>query len=154
MGVLPPVVRSPGWGTWHGAQDFQFCGRISVMWLASCLCTAHPVSMGLDFIVIVSLLPFCCGLFIFGCRVSFLVRFLFFFFFLVSGCSEDICEFCVCIRRLSSSLSTPPSWANQPGPSFLWPKFYPIWGAFSLYILQQVPAFPQHPMPNLLFLCI
>ena len=31
LGVSPPIARSPGWGTWHGAQNFHYGAKTSVV---------------------------------------------------------------------------------------------------------------------------
>ena len=61
--------------------------------------------MGIDFITIAALLPSCCGFFVFGCRVSFLVGSSIFF---VNRCSVVSCDFGVLVRRgeLTSFYST------------------------------------------------
>ena len=64
---------SPGWETWHGAQNHHNSGRTSLVLLFSSLWVTLLAGMGFDFIMIVPLLPSHCGFFVFGWGLSFLV---------------------------------------------------------------------------------
>ena len=51
-GPPSPNARSPGMGTWRGAQNSHSCRWVSVIQLLSSLWASHPVSMGLLYHVI------------------------------------------------------------------------------------------------------
>ena len=76
------VSRPPGWGAWCGAQNAHSCGKTSEVQLYSLLWVTHPEGMGFDYVGKPPLLSSCCGFFVFGCWISFLVV----FFFFVSSC--------------------------------------------------------------------
>ena len=72
MGIPSPFVGSPGWKACCGVQNLHNSGRTSLVLLFSSLWVTYPAGMGFDFIVIVLLLPSCCGFFfVFGHGVSF-----------------------------------------------------------------------------------
>ena len=73
LGIPSPFVGSPGWEAWRGVPDLHNSGRTCLILLFSSFCVTHPAGMGFDFIMIVPLLLSCCGFFVFGHGVSFLV---------------------------------------------------------------------------------
>ena len=62
-GVPSPSVGSLGWENWHGVQNVDNNGRISLVSLFFSLWVIHPVGMGFDLIVIMPLPPSCCNFF-------------------------------------------------------------------------------------------
>ena len=74
LGAPSPNTRPLGLGAWCGAQNSYSCGRTSVIELFSSLWVARLAGMGFDYIAKAPLLLSRCGfLFVFGCKVSFLV---------------------------------------------------------------------------------
>ena len=77
LGVPSSFVGSPSWEAWEGSvkvQNLHNSARASLVLLFSSLWISHLAGMGLDFIVIMPLLPSHCGFFLaFGHVVSFLV---------------------------------------------------------------------------------
>ena len=88
-----PRLGSQTWGSALSLLWDNFSGTIVFQLVGS-----PPMGMGFDFIVIVPVLPSCCGLFIFfKCRVSFLVGSS--SFFPPDGYLAVSCDFSVFIRR-------------------------------------------------------
>ena len=94
LGVPSSFVGSPSWEAWEGSvkvQNLHNSARASLVLLFSSLWISHPAGMGLDFIVIMPLLPSHCGFFLaFGHVVSFLVGSS---VLLPVGCSTASCSF-------------------------------------------------------------
>ena len=70
-----PFAGSLGWEDWCGVQNLHNSGRTSLVLLFSSLWVTHPVGIGFDSIMIVSLLPPRFSFFVFECGVSFFGRF-------------------------------------------------------------------------------
>ena len=69
LGILTPLSYPQGGKPDMGLRTFTLVGKL--MWFYS-FHVPHLVVMGLNFIIIVPLLPSHCGFFfVFGCRVSF-----------------------------------------------------------------------------------
>ena len=89
-GIPSPFVGSLGWEAWRGVQDLHHSGRTSLV-LFSSLWVTHLADTGLEFIMIVPLLRYCCSFFfVFGCGVSFFDGFQ---HPPIDGCSTVSCDF-------------------------------------------------------------
>ena len=72
-GALSPSARSPGMGVWCGAQNSHSCRWVSVNQLLSCLWIFPPGGMGLHISCNQPTTSWCVLLFVFWCRISFLI---------------------------------------------------------------------------------
>ena len=73
LGAPLSDARPSGWGALHGAQNSHFYRRTSVIQLFSSVWVIHPGGMGFDFIMMVPFLLSHGFLFVFGCKIYFLV---------------------------------------------------------------------------------
>ena len=112
-----PFAGYPGWEAWHRAQKLHNNGRTFLVILFSNLWVSQLVGMRFDLIMIVPLLPSCCGFsFVFGCGISFLVGSI--IFLLMVG--QQLVAILVHSQEdVSTHPSTLPSWTSLPHASFL-----------------------------------
>ena len=88
LGIPSLFVGSPDWEAWHGVQNLHNSGRTLLVLLFTSLWVTHP---RFDFIMIVPLLPSCCGFsFVLGHGAYFYGRFQ---YPPVNGCSTANWDF-------------------------------------------------------------